>query len=339
MLEANPVVPGPRDSLVTALDVSQLPGGVVLSGANRAYDLRGIWLGVAFGGQRHWQWSPAHWRELGYGVTQGATDTLRADALLGLADSVRVGPQAQPTGTRLLRFPLSVGQAWADTLHDRWAFDVRWGLSQLDTAWHPLIYQRQTHYSHQVLGHGPLQLPDTLYPLAFLVHRALVGTDSLLRPDGPPVDTLWADLLGLRPTDSYQAHWYDWYVPGVAQHVLRITRYWDADSLLLGAGVFWGPPTGVQPDSVPDSIPDSRAAVTPQIGLQLYPNPASDQLSWHGAQPGSQLRLTDALGRTVWAGYAPPQGTLAVGQLPRGLYSLTVSSQQGTQHTQKIWLR
>ena len=71
----------------------------------------------------------------------------------------------------------------------------------------------------------------------------------------------------------------------------------------------------------------------------LHPNPATDQATLTLARPGHTLRLTDALGRTVWqAAVSVGRTALAVpltGQ-PAGCYLLHLSGADGTTATWKL---
>ena len=116
-------------------------------------------------------------------------------------------------------------------------------------------------------------------------------------------------------------------------------EYWNgliyARKLVNGTVVTCGSPQGFI-----NLLPTRAAQAT--VVATLYPNPATDQATLTLAEParaGHTLRLTDALGRTVWQA-AVPTGRVVLpvplaGQ-PAGLYLLHLRGTTGTTATWKL---
>lgn len=66
--------------------------------------------------------------------------------------------------------------------------------------------------------------------------------------------------------------------------------------------------------------------------LQVYPNPASEQLKIKGLTAGAEFRILDLSGKTLHSGSLTDQQNISVSALPNGLYILELRSATGIHH-------
>ena len=78
----------------------------------------------------------------------------------------------------------------------------------------------------------------------------------------------------------------------------------------------------------------------PPLPFELYPNPATDQVTIRSQASIECLELLDAMGRILWRGQVSNEvHVLDVSELNRGVYSLRATRVTGTVHTQRVVLR
>ncbi|MGB0149961.1 MAG: T9SS type A sorting domain-containing protein [Flavobacteriales bacterium] len=78
----------------------------------------------------------------------------------------------------------------------------------------------------------------------------------------------------------------------------------------------------------------------PPLPFELYPNPATDQVTIRSQASIECLELLDAMGRILWRGQVSNEvHVLDVSELNRGVYSLRATRVTGTAHTQRVVLR
>jgi len=69
----------------------------------------------------------------------------------------------------------------------------------------------------------------------------------------------------------------------------------------------------------------------------IYPNPAADLVHFSTATPGTYtLTFTDALGKTVLQSIVQQNASIALNELPKGLYYIIISNENGRQWTGKV---
>lgn len=208
---------------------------------------------------------------------------------------------------RILNYPLSYNGSWSDNL-----------TANFTTNGFPVV--RAGSISGQADAYGTLIMP--------------YGTvNNVLRVR--TIEDYSDDVDGLYTIDYYFVNHY-YYKPGT--HAPLMAHY-DQSTTLLGnetisQSVIWlaGGPTGVMEALVND------------IGIDVFPNPATEQASIVFSSNGGtiQLELTDAMGRLVrqdsHAGMhmGIERIYLDVQDLPAGIYQVRIRTADGQQGVQRM---
>ncbi len=143
-------------------------------------------------------------------------------------------------------------------------------------------------------------------------------------------------LLPDSNTNEAESHGYVWY------RIKPVTTLMLGDSILNQAAIFFDFNEPVITNTAFTVIvaPNAISAVPTPVGFRVSPNPAKVSLLVTTAQVqrGTTLTLSDALGREVLnERMNSTTHTLAVGELPRGVYMVTLRS--GTsKETQRVVL-
>jgi len=200
---------------------------------------------------------------------------------------------------RYLQYPCTLGTAWTDTYAGSYTYNG-------DT------YAQSGSGTYEATGYGSLVLPW--------------GTvDNVLRVDGSET----YEESGNGNSYVYDAVFTYYYKPGVGYFVARSI---DASATFNGA------PAGVQLAFLfleQNSI-GMGEQVAASIGMEVFPNPATDEATLLFAAEGSlSLQVIDGAGRTVLQRSLPRSGaglfreTLDVSGLTDGLYTAIVTGTDG----------
>ncbi|MFM7218387.1 MAG: SBBP repeat-containing protein, partial [Bacteroidota bacterium] len=138
------------------------------------------------------------------------------------------------------------------------------------------------------------------------------------------------DILLSQISSTGQVTWIQTYDGPAAAEDESTFMAFDSNAIII-AGTSDGLPTR-QPDGV--VLTYSLLTGIPDIQQQgqavVYPNPAINLLSWKSAYDLSEVRLVDLAGRTVLLIDHVSTNSVAVSEVPAGIYQLILKGDQGT---------
>jgi hypothetical protein len=91
-------------------------------------------------------------------------------------------------------------------------------------------------------------------------------------------------------------------------------------------------------DQMDFGMPTSIESLPLEERIQVFPNPASDQVRITGSDRIERIRLTDLTGKTVLDERILPGGTLQLPALTEGVYLLNLHEEGGSQVVKKLFI-